>query len=88
MVRAYYVASCNFCGDADNPSDGIPTLKRVEYFNGAYRETALAEGVENLQFEYAFDIRLGDKTTPGATASQTRHGLSTRGHRMASSLRF
>jgi type IV pilus assembly protein PilW len=52
FTRAYYVARCNDCTGA---GDGIPTLKRIEYLNGAYQETALAEGVENLQFEYAID---------------------------------
>jgi type IV pilus assembly protein PilW len=52
MVRAYYVASCNDC---TNGGDGIPTLKRIENINSGYQETALAEGVQNLQFEYAFD---------------------------------
>jgi type IV pilus assembly protein PilW len=52
IVRAYYVASCNDCTGA---GDGIPTLKRAENVNSAYQVTSLAEGVENLQFEYAFD---------------------------------
>jgi type IV pilus assembly protein PilW len=55
FTRAYFVASCNDCAVNAGAGDGIPTLKRVEYFNGAYRETALAEGVQDLQFEYAFD---------------------------------
>lgn len=56
FVRVYYVASCNEC----SPSDGIPTLKRLEVGNGV--AVALAEGVENLQFEYAFDTN--DDGTP------------------------
>jgi type IV pilus assembly protein PilW len=51
IVRTYYIASCNEC----EPSDGIPTLKRVEMINGALRTTALAEGIENLQIEYGID---------------------------------
>lgn len=50
-VRTYYVASCNDC----TANDGIPTLKRVELVNGELRTTALAEGIENLQFEYGVD---------------------------------
>ena len=51
LQRTYYVATCNDC-DAD---DGIPTLKRVEMINGALRTTSIAEGVENIQFEYGVD---------------------------------
>ena len=51
FVRGYYVASCNSC----TPSDGVPTLKRVEIIDNAVRVVALAEGVVNLQIEYAFD---------------------------------
>lgn len=49
--RTYYVATCNVCA----PSDGIPTLKRVELINGALRTMSIAEGVENLQVEYGLD---------------------------------
>lgn len=49
--RTYYVASCNEC----NPSDGIPTLKRVEMIDGALTTLSIAEGVENIQFEYGID---------------------------------
>jgi type IV pilus assembly protein PilW len=52
FVRVYYVASCNEC----SPSDGVPTLKRLEFVDGALRVVPLAEGVENFQLEYAFDI--------------------------------
>jgi type IV pilus assembly protein PilW len=51
FVRVYYVAGCNEC----NPSDGVRTLKRMEVIDNVYRVVSLAEGVENLQFEYAFD---------------------------------
>lgn len=53
IVRAYYVANCNDCTGG---GDGIPTLKRVENVNSGYQVTALAEGVQDLQFEYAFDV--------------------------------
>jgi type IV pilus assembly protein PilW len=52
FVRVYYVASCNECA----PSDGVPTLRRLEFVDGALRLVPLAEGVENFQLEYAFDI--------------------------------
>lgn len=61
IVRAYYVASCNDCAGG---GDGIPTLKRVENVNSGYQETALAEGVQDLQFEYAFDTGTGGMTGP------------------------
>ena len=51
FVRGYYLAGCNACA----PSDGIPTLKRVEIIDNAVRIVSLAEGVVNMQIEYAFD---------------------------------
>ena len=73
FVRVYYVASCNEC----SPSDGIRTLKRMEVVDNVYRVVSLAEGVEQLQFEYAFDTNedgtpeqlLTDITASGATAA-------------------
>jgi type IV pilus assembly protein PilW len=58
FVRVYYVASCNECA----PSDGVRTLKRMEVVDNVFRVVSLAEGVENLQFEYAFDTT--DDGTP------------------------
>jgi type IV pilus assembly protein PilW len=54
FVRIYYVANCNDCSGA---GDGIPTLKRAEYVDNSLtpQVTSLAEGVQNLQFEYALD---------------------------------
>jgi len=51
FVRVYYVASCNEC----QPSDGVRTLRRFEFLDGAVRMVPLAEGVEDFQVEYAFD---------------------------------
>ena len=42
FVRGYYVASCNSC----TPSDGVPTLKRIEIIDNAVRVVPLAEGVD------------------------------------------
>jgi type IV pilus assembly protein PilW len=50
IARTYYVAACNECG-----RDTIPTLKRVDLDGDRVVETALVEGVENLQLEYGFD---------------------------------
>ena len=45
-------------------SDGIPTLKRVEMIDGALRTTSIAEGVENLQFEFGVDTSGDGVRTP------------------------
>jgi type IV pilus assembly protein PilW len=51
LTRTYYVAPCDECG-----RDEIPTLKRVELAGGAMRTVPVAEGIEELQFEYGFDV--------------------------------
>ena len=51
LVRTYYVSSCNECG-----VDSVPTLKRVELVGDKIVETPIAEGIENLQLEYGFDM--------------------------------
>lgn len=51
VQRIYFVASCGRC----EPSDGIPTLKRAELVAGAWEIRSLADGIEDLQFEYGFD---------------------------------
>lgn len=51
IQRIYYIATCNDC----TPSDGIPTLRRVEMINGTLQNASIAEGIENLQFEYGVD---------------------------------
>src|SRR5262249_6982983 len=50
VMRTYYVASCNRCG-----IDTIPTLKRAEFNGDEIIVTPVAEGIENLQFEYGID---------------------------------
>ncbi|HEU4621914.1 MAG TPA: PilW family protein [Burkholderiaceae bacterium] len=70
--RAYYIASCNECA----PSDGIPTLKRLEMRDGVLTSTALAEGVERLQVEYGFDID-GDGTPDTFLPYVTATGAAT-----------
>lgn len=65
--RTYYVASCNNCAGG---GDGIPTLKRVEFAAGGFLETPIAEGVQELQFEYGFD------TNGDGTPDEYRTGLS------------
>lgn len=51
VQRIYYIATCNDCA----ANDGIPTLKRYEVIDGTQRTTSIAEGIENLQFEYGQD---------------------------------
>ena len=50
ITRIYYVASCNECG-----VDTTPTLKRVEVSGTTITVAPLAEGVEEIAFEYGFD---------------------------------
>lgn len=50
IVRAYYVSTCNDCGN-----DSTPTLKRAELVGNQIVVTPLVEGVDNLQIEYGFD---------------------------------
>lgn len=49
--RLYYVADCGVC----SPSDGIPTLKLRELVNSAMVERVIADGIEDLQFEFGLD---------------------------------
>lgn len=65
VVRLFYIATCNDCAGA---GDGVPTLKMAELIAGnstcaanpadpcgSFSVTSLAEGIENLQFEYGLD---------------------------------
>ena len=56
-VHIYFVSPCSkpaVCtgGSAD---DGIPTLKRMELANGGFAVVPIAEGIDNLQFDYGVD---------------------------------
>jgi type IV pilus assembly protein PilW len=51
VQRTYYIADCSDCAAAD----GIPTLRRLEWIDGQLRDTPLAEGIENMQFEFGVD---------------------------------
>ncbi len=50
VTRIYYVAACNECG-----VDTTPTLKRAEISGTKTTISPLAEGVEEIAFEYGFD---------------------------------
>lgn len=49
LTRIYFVANNNA------GTDGIPTLKRAELGASGFTIVPLAEGIENLQFEYGVD---------------------------------
>ena len=71
FVRVYYLASCNDCTGS---GDGIPTLKRYELVNNDPTTSivSLAEGVTNLQFEYALDaLDSGGAAAPDGVPEQT-----------------
>jgi len=50
VSRIYYVASCNECG-----VDSIPTLKRAEIQASGVSVSPLAEGIEEVAFDFGFD---------------------------------
>lgn len=50
ISRIFYVADCNVCSE-----DQIPTLKMLDLQGTTLVETALVEGVENMQLEYRVD---------------------------------
>lgn len=56
LSRVYYIASCSDCGN-----DTIPTLKRAELRGDQLVVSPLAEGIENVAFDYGFDTN-GDAT--------------------------
>ena len=79
MVRIFYVATCNVCTGLT--ADTIPTLKMVELTPGtsscatnpaascgSMTTRAIAEGIENLQFEYGIDTS-GDGTPDSFSAA-------------------
>jgi type IV pilus assembly protein PilW len=49
--RTYFISNCNNCTN----NDGIPSLKRGERIGNAYVVDTVAEGVEQLQFEFGVD---------------------------------
>ncbi len=63
IVRIYYVSTCNECGAG---GDAVPTLKMVEFTDGATTPRPVVEGIENMQFDYGIDT-----TDDGAPDSYT-----------------
>lgn len=68
IVRIYYVSTCNVCGTG---GDTVPTLKMVEFTDGALTGALptlpMVEGIEDMQFDYGVDT-----TGDGAPDSYTR----------------
>ena len=60
IVRIYYISSCSVCG-----VDSMPTLKMVEFMDGAQTVVPLVEGIENMQFDYG----IAASATSGSPAS-------------------
>lgn len=50
ITRIYYIASCNECG-----VDTLPTFKRVELRGSQMVISPLAEGIEEVAYDYGFD---------------------------------
>lgn len=65
ITRIYYVARCNECG-----IDTVPTLKVAELRGAAFVSVPLAEGVEDVAFEFGFD------TDANGSADVYQAGLS------------
>jgi len=65
IVRIYYVSTCNECGTG---GDTVPTLKVVEFADGATTTRPLVEGIENMQFDYGIDTT-GDGAPDGYTTA-------------------
>lgn len=70
VVHIYFVANNN------NPSDGIPTLKRAELGAGSFSVQPLVEGIDNLQAEYALDSD-GNGTPNSYTANPATNELAS-----------
>jgi type IV pilus assembly protein PilW len=56
-VRIYFISPCSkpLVCTGTSSDDGIPTLKRLELVNGGFSLAPIAEGIENLQFDYGVD---------------------------------
>jgi len=50
ITRIYYIASCNECG-----VDTVPTLKRAELQANQLVISPLAEGIDDIAYDFAFD---------------------------------
>lgn len=77
LVHIYYVSTCDVC---TGTVDTIPTLKRVELGAAsgsvAVSTVTIAEGVENLQFEYGLDTVDGVGSPAGTDGDSSAFGLT------------
>jgi type IV pilus assembly protein PilW len=76
MVRIYFVSKCNAfaagqnkCTAAADNGLPVPTLKMLELGNGAFTTVTLAEGIEQLQFDYGIDSAGNDGIADGALSA-------------------
>ena len=53
IVRIYYLASCDRCGDA---ADGIPTLKVAELGPTGLTASSVAQGIQTMHFDFGMDL--------------------------------
>lgn len=83
VVRLYYVASCHRC-----PGDNTPTLKRVELVGNSLVTTSLAEGIEDLRFEYGFDNDTNGSADTYLTGLGTSGGSTSWANVMAVKVHF
>lgn len=66
ISRVFFIANCNVCSE-----DQTPTLKMLDLQGSTLVETALVEGVENMQMEYRVDTNSdGVADLLGQTATQ------------------
>lgn len=52
ISRIYYIATCNDCTGG---GDGIPTLKMTELTGASFTTYALAEGIDQIAFDFGVD---------------------------------
>lgn len=69
-----YLTRIYFIDNHDKTGDGIPTLKRAELgAGGTFTTVPIAEGIENLQFEYGMDTN-NDGTADVFSANPSSYG--------------
>jgi type IV pilus assembly protein PilW len=68
LSRLYYLSNCGVC----SPDDGVPTLKVRELRGNAIVERIVADGIEDLQFEFGLD-----STGDGVVDSYVASGAAT-----------
>lgn len=75
--RIYYIADCSDWSDAATcGGNGIPTLMRRELVGGVLTNTPIAEGIQEMQFEFGFDT---DVAPGDGQPNEYRTGLSGAG---------